>query len=75
MVRLTKWRKKALTALRERAMDVYDLADAMRELPDMRFIEQCENLRDCEWAEWMYPDDPISITPAGRQALEAHHEQ
>jgi hypothetical protein len=66
-VKLTK--AMVLAALTDRALDMFDLSDKLGVSPERPFIDLCRALRDEGLVEWMYLEDELSITPAGRATL------
>lgn len=68
-MKLTKVDARILRVIDHRARDVFDVADAVRR--DVRLVfDDCASLKDRGLVDWMYPEDALSITPAGRAALE-----
>ncbi|WEJ60183.1 hypothetical protein [Devosia sp. FJ2-5-3] len=67
-VKLTK--QRVLDALVDRALDIYDLSDKLGMQPERTLVDMCKGLRDEGLVDWMYREDALSITPAGRAALE-----
>ena len=68
-MKLTKAEARILRVIAHRAQDVYDVSDAVRR--DFRLVfDECASLKDRGMVEWMYPEDALSITDAGRAALE-----
>jgi DNA-binding PadR family transcriptional regulator len=71
-VKLTK--EMVLAALAERALDLYDIADKLGRKMDDQLYRLCMSLRDDGVVDWMYQEDQLCLTPAGRAALEANRE-
>src|SRR6478609_5143920 len=64
---LNKIERAILNALKDRAMDVYDLSDAVNYRVDI-VTTACQTMRKTMLVDWMYGEDPVSITIAGEAA-------
>lgn len=67
---MTKAQRAILRSVDNRAEDIYDLSDSVRRKVE-RVFDDCAALKASGLVDWMYPEDAVSITPAGRAALEA----
>lgn len=72
-MKLTKLDQDILARVENRAEDIFDLSDAVGQEPS-DVVAACIELHQRRFVEWMYPDDPVSITDAGRQALSGSEE-
>ncbi len=68
MGNLTGAQTRILEAIVNRALDVYDLADATG-IRQIDAFAECDKLKSRGLIDWDYPEDEVDITPAGRAAL------
>lgn len=69
MVKLTKAERAVLKVARDRPLDVFDLADQVGISPDFVF-QLCIGLKRRGLVDWMYAEDEVAPSEAGRKALE-----
>jgi hypothetical protein len=67
-MKLTSEQQQILRAVAGRPQDVFDLSDAVRRKPH-RVFDDCAALKARRLVEWMYPEDEVAISDAGRAAL------
>ena len=68
MGRVTKAQATILRAIVDRPLDVFDLSDAVGINP-RRMFTACKALRTKGLVDWMYGEDEVALSIAGRLAL------
>jgi hypothetical protein len=66
--KLTRTQLRVLAALKEGALDVFEVATELGTDTGTAFDELAA-LREFDLIDWMYPEDQASITEAGFRAL------
>jgi len=66
--RLKATHRSVLIAVKDRAMDIPDLAQKLG-ADTYRTYVTCVSMRDLGLIDWPYPEDEISPSPEGRAAL------
>lgn len=68
MGKLTKLQLAILRAIRDRALDTYDIASNL-EIGSKTVFFECVKLKARGLVEWMYSEDAVDLSKKGRAAL------